>query len=116
MLLPLSKSQDTIENTKEFINYVKKQKVPSNHKMTSFDVISLFTNVPTDDTIDIILKRIYEQKEISTSFTKQELKELILLCTKEVHFTLWGQSYIQTDGVAMGSHLGPVLSRIFMVE
>ena len=44
------------------------------------------------------------------------MKELILLCTKGVHFTLCGDSYIQTDGVAMGSPLGPVLSGIFMVE
>ena len=44
------------------------------------------------------------------------MKELILLCTKGVHFTLCGENYIQTDGVAMGSPLEPVLSRIFMVE
>ena len=72
--------------------------------------------MPIDAAIDIILKRIYEQKKINTSFTKQELKELILLCTKGVHFTLCGESYVQTDGVAMCSPLGPVLSGIFMVE
>ena len=49
-----------------------------------FDVIWLFTSVPIDATIDIILKRIYEQKEINI---KQELKELILLCAKGAHFT-----------------------------
>ena len=69
--------------------------------MVSFDVISLFTNVPIDATVDIILKRIYERKEINISFTKQELKELILLWTKGVHFTLCSESYIQTDAVAM---------------
>ena len=84
--------------------------------MISFDVILLFTNVPIDATVDIILKRIYERKEINTSFTKQELKELILLSTKGVHFTLCNESYIQTDGVAIGYPLGPVLSGIFMVE
>ena len=62
------------------------------------------------------MKRIYERKKINTSFTKQELKELILLYTKGVHFTLCGESYVQTDGVAMGSPLGPVLAGIFMVE
>ena len=84
--------------------------------MISFDVILLFTNVPIDATVDIILKRIYERKEINTSFTKQELKELILLCAKGVQFTLCSESYIQTDGVAIGYPLGPVLSGIFMVE
>ena len=51
-----------------------------------------------------------------SAFTKQELKELILLYTKEVHFTLCSESYVQTDGVAVYSPLGPVLSGIFMVE
>ena len=60
LLSPLSKSQYTVQNTKEFINYIKKQKNPSNYKMISFDVISLFTNVPIDATINIILKHIYE--------------------------------------------------------
>ena len=60
-------------------------------------------NVPMDAAIDILLKRIYERKKINTSFTKQEFKELILLCTKGVHFTLYGKRYIQTDGVTMGS-------------
>ena len=62
------------------------------------------------------MKRIYERKKINTSFTKQELKELILLCTKGVHFTLCRESYVQTDGVTIGSPLGPVLAGIFMVE
>ena len=87
MLSPLSKSQYTVRSTKEFTNHIKKQKVPSNYEIIPFEVISLFTNVPEDATIDIILKRIYERKEINTSFTKQELKELILPCTKK-EFTL----------------------------
>ena len=76
----------------------------------------LFTNVPIDTAIDIILKRIYERKKINTSFTKQELKELILLCTKGVHFTLCRESHVQTDGVAMCSPLGLALSGIPMAE
>ena len=116
MLSPLSKSQYTVQSTKELINHIKKQKVPSSYKMISFNVILLFTNVSIDATIDIILKRIYERKEINTSFTKQELKELILLCTKVVHFTLCGESYIQIDEVATGSPVGSVLSGIFTVE
>ena len=44
------------------------------------------------------------------------MKELILLCTKGMHFTFNGKTYVQTNGVAMDSPLGPVLSGIFLVE
>ena len=44
------------------------------------------------------------------------MKELLLLCTKNVHFTFNGQIYIQVDGVAMGSPLAPLLADIFMIE
>ena len=38
------------------------------------------------------------------------MKELLLLCTKHVHFTFNEDIYIQLDGVAMGSPLGPFLA------
>ena len=44
------------------------------------------------------------------------MKELLLLCTKEVHFAYSNEIYQQNDGMAMGSPLGPVLAGIFMVE
>ena len=44
------------------------------------------------------------------------MREIILLCTKNVHFTFKDVVYLQADGVAMGSPLGPVLVGIFMVD
>ena len=35
---------------------------------------------------------------------------MLLLCTKKVHSKFNGKAYIQTDSVAMGSPLGPVLA------
>ena len=84
--------------------------------MVSFDVKSLFTSVPLEYTIDIIIKRIFEDHEITTIFTKSEMKKLLTLCTKNVHFSFNNEIYIQIDGVAMGSPLGPVIENIFMVE
>ena len=84
--------------------------------MVSFDVKALFTNVILEYTIDLVLKRIYENHEISTSITRNEMREILLLCTKNVHFTFRDVVYLQTDGVVMGSPLGPVLAGIFMVD
>ena len=104
-----------MKNTKEFIEELKQQKLLQEHKMVSFDVKSLFMNVPLDRTTDIILKRIYQNNEIVTSITKKEIKEMLILCMKKVHFTFESRTYVQTDGVAMGSPLGPVSADIFMI-
>ena len=82
----------------------------------SYDVKALFTNVPLDYTINVILRKIYNNHEIDTNISKKEVKDLLILCTKNVHFSFNGDIYIQCDGVAMGSPLGPVLTGIFMVE
>ena len=97
LLAPLTKSKYTIESSKDFIAYVKKLKIGKNHEMVSFDVSNLFTNVPLDFTIDLILKKVYEKKMIKTKLKREELKELLEICTKEMHFTFDENIYRQTD-------------------
>ena len=95
---------------------LKKQKIPPGKQIVSFDVVALFTNVPLEETINIIIKRIYDKNKINTNILKRENKELLYLYTKNVHFTLNSKTYVQIDGVAIGSPPGPVLANIFMVE
>ena len=72
--------------------------------------------MPLDKTIEIILERVYEKKEITTTIPKREMKELLYLCTKNVHFSFNNEIYMQNDGEVMDSPLEPVLANIFMVE
>ena len=116
LLSPLAKSQYTIESTKDFIQRLKGKKIEVGYKMVSFDVKSLFTNVPLDFTINLILDKIYKEKVISTKLNRNELLQLLNLCTKGMHFSCNNEMYQQIDGVAMGSPLGPVLANIFMVQ
>ena len=111
-LSPLSRSQYTVNSTNEFINMIKNKTVPSVNKMISFDVSSLFTMVPLDYTIDLTLKGIYDDKEIENKISRKDMKNLLLLCTKNVHFTFGNNIY----GVTMGSSFGLVLTGIFMVH
>ena len=55
-------------------------------------------------------------KKFSADTSKQEMKEMLLLCTKDVHFTFNEEVYKHTDDVAMGSPTGLVPANIFMVE
>ena len=80
LLSPLSQSEYTVKNTKEFVQDFKRLYVSKdNYKLVLFDVSSLFTNVPSDYTIDVILRRIYTEREIKTNITKKELKDLLIL-------------------------------------
>ena len=116
LLAPLGKLDRSILNTEAFVNQVKGQKIPEGYKMISFDVNSFFTNVPLNETIDIILTKVYDENKIDTKIPKSILKELLYLCRKHVHFKFNNKIYIQCDGVAMGSSVGPLLANIFMIS
>ena len=116
LLTPLSKSKYTIDSKKNFMEKIKQETLPDGYKMVSFDVKSLFTNVPLEKTIDITLERMYDRKEINTQIMRPEMKELLTLYIKNVHFMFDDQVYQQSDAVAIGSPLGPVLAGIFVVE
>ena len=116
LLSPLSTSEYTVANNTEFINHVKRMNIPKDHSFISFDVKSLNTYVPLDFTINVILRRIYNENEIHTNIKRSEMKELLLLCTKNIHFTFNSDIYQQCHGVAVGSPMGTVIAGIFMVE
>ena len=70
-------------------------KIPAQHKVISFDVEALFTNVPLDYAINLIIKRIYDNHGINANISRKEMKDFLILRTKNVHFSLASQSYIQ---------------------
>ena len=76
------------------------------YKYVSFDVESLFTNVPIKKTIDVILTRIYNDHTTSTNLN---------ICTKTA-FSFNNITYEQKDSVSMGSSLGPVMVNIIISE
>ena len=94
MLLPLSYSEYVIRSTIDLINKVKNERIPQGFSRMLFDVSSLFTSLPLEKTTGITLERIYHRKEIETILTKNEMKNLLILCTKNVHFTFKNKIYI----------------------
>ena len=83
--------------------------------MCSFDVCSLFTNVPLDETIEICLTKLYFLPD-PPALPPLVLKTLLEFATKKSHFVFDGHYYDQIDDVAMGSPLGPVLANISMCD
>ena len=64
ILKPLTTNSNyIIKDTFDFVNRVSKLQTNVNQRVVSFDVESLFTNIPTEETINIILNRAFKDSD-----------------------------------------------------
>ena len=90
-------------------------KVNSNGSiLCSFDICSLFTNIPLAETIEICTKTLYGGHFPTPVIPKHVFIELTKTATTSVELTFNNIMYRQIDVVAMGSPLGPSLANIFV--
>ena len=118
ILKPIFESDEyMVQDTFDFVEKVRDLNVDEHKYIVSFDVESLFTNVPTRETIEIILNRVYTKDvKFFHGLTRDQLDKLLTICTQESHFQFGGDYYDQIDGVSMGSPLGPRLANAFMSD
>ena len=100
---PLTTNDYTLKDTFEFSRDILNQN--TNLFMTSLDVDSPFTNILLDETINVIIKKLFSENETVRILSKDQFKCLLTLATRESCFLIDGASYQQVDGVAMGSTL-----------
>ena len=84
--------------------------------LASFDVESLFTNVPIDGVIDAMKWFIHNNPEYLTEciFSMEELLWLMDFLLRNYYVDFDNRIFIQTNGVSMGSSLRPAAANIFM--
>ncbi|CAF3597166.1 unnamed protein product [Rotaria socialis] len=117
MFSDIIKKQNIIRDSFSFVKELKElPKVKSMYKMVSFDITSLYTNIPVDETIKIILKHLYEIRSTPPLIKQDDMEQLLIFATKRSHFLFDGKVYDQIDGVSMGSPLAPLLAEIFLQE
>lgn len=115
LLRPISSGVHMVSDTFSFINELLCSNFPTdNLVMASFDIKSLFTNIPLDETIDIIVNRLFNNSTHFQSFTRDQFTKLLRFSVKNCHFIFNGSLYEQIDGVAMGSPVGPLFANIFL--
>ena len=114
ILTPLTINDFTVKNSIEFANELKSFKFNDSLFLASFDVKSLFTNIPLAETIDICVRECDRLNLVPYNLTSKQFRSLLELSVKESIFIFDDQLYLQLDGVAMGSPLGPTLANAFL--
>ena len=100
-----------MKNTYDFVD---KHKLisPLNYTMLSLYVKSLFTNVPFQEMLECLVKRL--RKSHYSSNELEEILNLVHWCIRQTTFVFNDVFYSQIEGLGMGSPLSPLLCDIYM--
>ncbi|XP_046406218.1 uncharacterized protein LOC124171124 [Ischnura elegans] len=98
-----------IKNSAHFVEIIRDLTIKKEDIIIGFDVVSLFTNVPIADSVDIV-------KKLTSSGIPKNFPKLVEHCLKNTFFLWNGSFYEQTDGAVMGSPLSPVMANLFMED
>ena len=102
-----------VKNSAEFVNYLHAKEITSGYAMLSFDVKSLFTNVPYDKVVERIQEK-WKNIERGTKIPLQEFLKRLCMCMDGTYFSYDGNIYKQKYGTAMVSSISMVLADIIM--
>ena len=118
LLTPFSNlAEQKLKNTQEVKEYLRDLAIPESDVIVSFDVKALFTSVPTDeaiDYIDTVLSNNSAMLQSSTKLKKNDILDLLKLCTESTSFSFNGKYYKQVHGTPMGSSVSVVIAELFM--
>ena len=108
IIKPHIPSKFMLNSTSDFLHRLKEFCFKPTDILVSFDVVSLFTNVPLDFSINIIADNVYKQ-DSTPGYDKKTFKKLMEIATSGV-FMYQEKYFRQIDGVTMGSPLGPTIA------
>ena len=117
VISPLAGQTDSyVSNSKHFVEMLEDVLVDDGETLVSFDVSSLFTNVPIGEAVDIIRGRLEEDEDLleRTPLSPGRVAELLQLCLRSTYFSFNGEFYEQREGAAMGSPVSAVVANLYM--
>ena len=97
-------------STKDIADKLSEIELEQSHEIVSFDVVSLYTNVPVNEAIDDCTELLYSGKYTKPPVDKATFKELLTICSSNVLMLTNDGYFRQTDGLAMGSPPAPLLA------
>ena len=110
-VIPESKSNC---NSKKIADQLKDITLEEGEVLVSFDVVSLYTNVPVMEAIQEAANRLYCGEFKVPPVSKNTFIELLKLASTNVIMSTCDGYYRQKDGLAMGSPPAPCLANIWL--
>jgi len=109
------KSDYKVTNSPHFVPTISHERIQENEVMVSFDVKSLFTNVPIEGAVKAALCKLENDPGLAdrTNLTPTQIADLLNFVLRSPYFQYNGSIYEQKDGAAMGS---PVIANLYMEE
>ena len=117
ILKPLEWSTEhTVKNSIQLVDKVKGLELNVDECFVSFDITALFTNVPVNESLEIIRERLLEDPSLPerTTLSVDEILEATKICIESTYFKFKGDLFQQIAGLAMGSPISPIVANIFM--
>ena len=112
MLEYVTTNKYTIKDS--FTSAEELQSFESKLVMASFDIESLFTNISLQETIDLRVENLFQDRTHVDNLSKDSFRELLIRTMSESFILFDQEFYKEHDGVAMGSLLGPALANVFL--
>jgi predicted GIY-YIG superfamily endonuclease len=110
-------SEHSVKNSMDFRTKIKDFSIPDDHKLVSFDVVSLFTNIDNRRVLDIVNRKWNVIKSSSkTKLSKLDFLDALELVTDNCEFSFNGQKYKQKYGSPMGSPVSPMLANMVLED
>jgi hypothetical protein len=109
------KEKYNIRNSFDFKKFMDSIAIEDTYlELVSFDVKSMFTNIPLDLVLDIVNERWHEIKGF-TKLLKKWFNILLKFCIFDCNYFLGNNKfYRQKSGLAMGLSLSPILSDLVL--
>lgn len=111
----IGKSKYHVKDSWEFVEFIRKQRIPEGYEMISLDAKSLFTNVAKSLSMTAIRKR-WGKIKPHTKLTQKQFIEGVSLVFDCSYFRYGDKFYKQFFGVAMGNSISGFLSDIVMED
>ena len=114
----VGKTSSHVKNSTHFAEFISMQSVYPGEVLVSFDVVSLFTNIPVNLACRIAEERLNADDTLGdrTGLSPEQVLSLLRLCLNATFLAYQGEYYQQIFGTAMGSPVSATIADLVMED